>query len=94
MAARERLHRLVDNLPESELVTAAHVLEALRRMGELPAVLRDAPPDDERLSNEAIAALDEAEEDIRADRLRKLDRQLVWKPSSISTSTRRTGPTG
>ncbi len=63
-------------------------------MGELPAVLRDAPPDDERLSNEAIAALDEAEEDIRADRLRKLDRQLVWKPSSISTSTRRTGPTG
>lgn len=73
MATKERLHRLVDDLPEGELVTAAHVLEALRRMGELPAVLRDAPLDDEPLSKEAIAALDEAEEDIRAGRLRKLE---------------------
>jgi hypothetical protein len=42
MSPRDALHRLVDDLPEKELPTAARVLEALRRphsTGDAPAVM-------------------------------------------------------
>jgi len=48
MTERERLHAMVDDLPEDEPVLKA---------------LREAPFDDEPLTDEDLAALREAEED-------------------------------
>lgn len=44
MSTKERLHQLVDELPASEVATAARVLEALRATAD---PLASAPEDDE-----------------------------------------------
>ena len=54
---KERLHQLVDNLPDTELQTAERFLEYLRSLQD--------DPDDEPLSAEARAALERAEEQFR-----------------------------
>lgn len=60
MTTRERLHKLVDELPE------AATAEAFALISDL------AQPDDGRLSEEEIEALDEAEAAIAAGEVRPL----------------------
>jgi hypothetical protein len=54
---RADLHRLVDQLPEKSIESTAVVLE--RAQNPLWAVLQTAPPDDEPITAEDIAAIDE-----------------------------------
>ncbi len=53
---RADLHRLVDELPEDSIEPAAVVLERARN--PLWAVLQAAPPDDEPVTAEDIAAIE------------------------------------
>lgn len=74
MTARERVLRLVEALPESELPTAERVLEALTVASDPVArALTNAPEDDEPLSAAEIAAIEEGEADVRAGRVRSLE---------------------
>jgi hypothetical protein len=71
MTERERLHALVDNLPEPEVHAALRFVEYLRETEEDPVLkaLREAPFDDEPLTDEDLAALREAQEDELHGRL-------------------------
>jgi len=63
---RERIHRLVDELPDEELHAALRYLEYLRDMARDP-VLRaflEAPLDDEPLTPEDEAAIREGREEL------------------------------
>jgi CO dehydrogenase/acetyl-CoA synthase beta subunit len=70
MTIKEELHRLVDELPESESHAARRFLEYLRNMGDpvLRAML-EAPEDDEPETEEERAAVAEAQEDFKAGRV-------------------------
>ena len=64
MTVQEKLHHLIEELPEAELHAALRFLEYLRQTGTdadpvLQALLA-APPDDEPLSEEEIAESDAA----------------------------------
>lgn len=61
---REKLHRLIDQLPESEMHTAERFLEYLRDSPTDPVLkaFMEAPLDDEPLTPEEEAAAKEAEE--------------------------------
>ena len=64
---RETLHRLVDDLDEGDLPTAARVLTALRETGAEAGPfysLDTAPPDDEPETPEERAAVEEALREI------------------------------
>ena len=67
MTVKERLHALVEGLPEGEAEAAVKFLEFLRQDAPDPVVraLRDAPFDDEPLTPEDLAALEEAERDLQ-----------------------------
>jgi hypothetical protein len=71
MSERELLRALVDNLPEGEVHAALRFVEYLRNSEEDPVqwALRDAPPDDEPVTEEDLAALAEAWEDVRHGRV-------------------------
>lgn len=70
MTTKEKLRRLVDELPDSELDAARRFLEYLRhRTDPLLRKLLEAPEDAEELSVEALAALGDAEEDFKAGRV-------------------------
>ncbi|HSK76872.1 MAG TPA: hypothetical protein VLQ45_10480 [Thermoanaerobaculia bacterium] len=71
MTQRERLHALIDDIPDSEVHAALRYLEYLRSIEEdsLLKALREAPPDDEPVTEEDRAALEEAWEDVRQGRL-------------------------
>lgn len=71
MTEKQRLHALVDDLPEGKVHAALHLLEHLQESETDPvlAALRDAPIDDEPLTEEDLAALREAQEDVAHDRL-------------------------
>jgi hypothetical protein len=64
VSGKSELHRLVDELPDTEAIPAQRFLEYLRDMhGENDAVLRslaNAPADDEPLTPEDLAAIEEA----------------------------------
>jgi hypothetical protein len=62
MTTKERLHRLIDELPESELHAALRFLEYLRDLDEDPLLLAlmQAPEDDEPDTPEERQASDEA----------------------------------
>jgi hypothetical protein len=69
MTAKERLHHLVDELPESKYKLAERILEDLRDVGLSDPLLRAllaAPYDDEPESEEERQAVKEAHRDIRA----------------------------
>ena len=66
MSARERLHVLVDELPEADVSTAERVLEALRATPAPSYSLADAPLDDERDDDDRDGGLTEAR--AQADR--------------------------
>ncbi len=67
---RERLHQLVDQLPQKNLSAAHRLLEQLKADDDpvLRAVL-NAPLDDEPVTEEEEAAIAEARADIRAGRV-------------------------
>ena len=67
MSVKEDLHRLVDGLPDSELLTARRFLEYLQQTNGDPVLraLLDAPDDDEPLTSDDQAALDVAWEEYR-----------------------------
>jgi len=70
LTTREKLHDLVDKLPNSELHAAERYLEFLfRSQKTLPQILAEAPIDDEPETPEEAAAVAEAWEDVRAGRV-------------------------
>ena len=62
MTTKERLHRLVDELPEPELAQLEHRLQELQKQAADPLfrALTDAPEDDELETEEERAAIAEA----------------------------------
>ena len=70
MRERERLHALIDTLPEDELQAALRFLEHLGTEDLMPLwSLSDAPADDEPLTEDDEAALAEAEQDLTEGRI-------------------------
>lgn len=70
MRERERLHALIDTLPEDELQAALGFLESLgTEVAEPRWSLSDAPVDDEPLTAEDEASLAEAEADLAEGRV-------------------------
>lgn len=71
MTTKDRLHRVLDTLPDSDLPTVARVLDALAQTAD-PArwTLDTAPLDDEPYTDEERAAVAEGWEDVRAGRVR------------------------
>lgn len=60
MTTKDRLHQLVDRLPETEVGVAERVLEALTKACDpVQWSLEHAPIDDEPLTDEERAAIDE-----------------------------------
>lgn len=66
MTVKERLHRLVDDLPEAETDAAERYLEFLRERAALPRSLATAPFDDEPVTVEDLAALAESRAELTA----------------------------
>lgn len=66
--SRDDLHRLVDQIPDSELSAAQRYLEYLRDVDPVRKALKAAPVDDEMETEEEAEAVKEAEADIRAGR--------------------------
>ncbi len=66
MSVREDIHRLVDALPESELLTVRRLLEALQLLSRDPRLvaLDMAPWDDEATTPEEEAGVARAYEEI------------------------------
>ncbi|MGH2535582.1 MAG: hypothetical protein ACRDJW_25270 [Thermomicrobiales bacterium] len=71
MVAREEVHRLVDQLTESELRTAERYLAYLRSGANDPVVwaFDHAPEDDEPNTEDEERAVEEAREDVRLGRV-------------------------
>ena len=71
MTEKERLHALVEDLPESEIHVALRFIEYLRQEGGDPVgrALAEAPYDDEPLTAEDVAELEVAEKDRREGRV-------------------------
>ena len=71
MTVKEELHRLVDELPESELRCAHRALEYLRERGSDPLLraLLEAPEDEEGETDEERASVREAYEDLSSGRV-------------------------
>jgi len=83
MTSKERLHQLIEQLPDKELTDAELVLEALHAHQADPLARRllTAPLDDEPESDKERAAVAEARQaltdgDVIADE--DLDRELGW----------------
>lgn len=75
ITTRQQLHRLVDQLPESEMGTAQRVLEALTALGHDPflQMLTDAPQDDEPLTLEEEALIEEGRQQLQRGEGRSLE---------------------
>lgn len=66
MTSRDSLHRLVDDLPETEFVRAERMLEVLKETAAPPLyTLESAPEDNEAETHEEAAAVSEAWRDHR-----------------------------
>ncbi len=85
MTTKERLHQIVEGLPDSEAHAALRYLEYLRQEASDPvaAVLGRAPEDDEPLTEEDLSELEAAERDWQEGRFVSNDeakRQLLQTP--------------
>jgi predicted transcriptional regulator len=67
MTTREKAHKLLDELPESEIEPVVEFI-ASRREDPVIATFHTAPEDDEPFTTEEKAAVREAEEDFAAGR--------------------------
>jgi hypothetical protein len=71
---RDTLHRLIDELPESELAAAERFLHYLRATADpVLRALLEAPPDDEPETDEERRAVQEAREDLARGEARTLE---------------------
>lgn len=71
MTARDRLHGLVDRLPERELGTAERVLAGLSALSlpdPVTAALAAAPEDDEPVTDREAELIEEGARDLRSGR--------------------------
>ena len=66
MTARERLHHLIEELPDSDLPTAERVLVALNETSGPSYTLDEAPPDDEPDDDDFDGGLTEARAEAAA----------------------------
>jgi hypothetical protein len=74
MSARDSLHRLIDELPESELAAAERFLHYLRATTDpVLRALLEAPPDDEPETEEERQAVQEAREELARGEVRTLE---------------------
>lgn len=74
MSTRDRLHRLIDELPESELTAAGRFLHYLRATADpVMRALLEAPPDDEPETDEERQAVQEAREELARGEVRTLE---------------------
>lgn len=85
MTEKERLHTLVEDLPETEVHTALRFVEYLQQETADPVAraLRDAPSTDEPLTAADLADLEAAEEDWQEGRVVSHDearRELLREP--------------
>jgi len=60
MLSRDSLHRLIDDLPESEITRAERLLEVRKETAEPLYTLENAPEDEESETAEEAAAVMEA----------------------------------
>jgi hypothetical protein len=76
-APREELHRLIDQLEDENVEELRRLARRFRDLEDpMLALFRSAPPDDEPLTTEDEAAIEEARRDVRAGRLRPLNEAL------------------
>lgn len=74
MSTRDKLHRLVDELPESELAAAERFLHYLRATADpVLRALLEAPLDDEPETEEERQAVQEAWEELARGEVRTLE---------------------
>ena len=75
MGVRDRLHNLVDRLPESEVPAAERYLQFLQLAGTDPVLhaLLTAPEDDEPETAKERAAVAEARQEIKEGRVHSLE---------------------
>lgn len=79
MTTKERLHQLVDELPERELSEAERLLNSLRIDDPVLRALDTAPYDDEPETDEERAAVAEAREALaRGDVVADEDSSVSW----------------
>jgi hypothetical protein len=74
MSARDSLHRLIDELPESELTAAERFLHYLRATADpVLRALLEAPLDDEPETDDERQAVQEAREELARGEARTLE---------------------
>ena len=74
MYTKDDLRRLIDQLPDNELLPAMRYLEYLRNMGDpVLKALIDAPEDDEPETDEERIAVTEAYDDLAEGKVVTLD---------------------
>jgi len=74
MPTRDTLHRLIDELPESELAAAERFLSYLRVTADpVLRALIEAPLDDEPETDEEHRAMQEAREELARDEVKTLE---------------------
>ena len=82
MPTRDTLHRLIDELPESELTAAERFLHDLRATADpVLRALLEAPPDDEPETDEERRAVHEAREELARGEVRTLEE--VWREFGV-----------
>lgn len=66
MTTKEEIHRIVDELPDGELLPARRFLEYLRNLNEDPLarLLENAPIDDEAETSEELQAVREGRSEL------------------------------
>ena len=69
METRERIHQLVDELPETDLDEVASLLESRRPLDPLSRALAAALADDEAEAMDAAEMIEQAYADVRQGRL-------------------------
>lgn len=78
MNARQKLHELIDHLPETELQTAVRILEALEeRFDPVAHALRAAPDDDEPDDDDRDGGLSEALDESEFESHHELKSRLL-----------------
>ncbi|GMA66264.1 hypothetical protein NZD89_28835 (plasmid) [Alicyclobacillus fastidiosus] len=70
---REELHRLIDQIPDSELTAAQRYLLFLRDVDPVKKALDAAPVDEEQETDEEAKLVKQALEDFRAGRSKTTD---------------------
>jgi hypothetical protein len=99
MTSRDSLHRLVDDLPETEISRAERLLEVLKETAAPPRyTLENAPEDDEAETPEEAAAVAEAwrdhregksltTEELKRELSRRVHRSSQAIPAAIAPTT-------